>query len=53
MTKEAEASANVPSRRHRGDLQGIAYLGITGIVMLAWIAGLIWGLLAFFNWLLA
>lgn len=43
MTQEAAASANVPTQRQRSDLLGIAYL--------AWIAGLVWGAMAFFNWL--
>jgi len=53
MTQDAAASANVPTRRKRGDLIGVAYLGTIGIVMLAWIAGLVWGAMAFFNWLVA
>ena len=53
MTQEAAASANVPAPRQRGDLLGIAYLGTIGIVMLAWISGLVWGLIAFFNWLVS
>jgi hypothetical protein len=52
MTREA-ASANVPRRRRRSDLAGVGYLGIIGIVMLAWIAGLVWGAMAFFNWLVS
>lgn len=51
MTQEAAASANVPTQRQRSDLLGIAYLGTIGILMLAWIAGLVWGAMAFFNWL--
>ena len=53
MTQEAAASANVPTPRQRGDLLGVAYLGTIGIVMLAWISGLVWGLIAFFNWLVS
>lgn len=53
MTQDAAASANVRTRRQRGDLLGIAYLGTIGVVMLAWIAGLVWGAMAFFNWLVA
>jgi hypothetical protein len=53
MTQDAAASANVRTQRQRGDLLGIAYLGTIGIVMLAWIAGLVWGAMAFFNWLVA
>ncbi|BBO06157.1 MULTISPECIES: hypothetical protein [Bradyrhizobium] len=51
MKQEAAAPANVPTRRQRTDLLGIAYLGTIGIVMLTWIAGLVWGAIAFFNWL--
>ncbi|MCJ9731284.1 hypothetical protein [Bradyrhizobium sp. PRIMUS42] len=53
MTQDAAASANVPTQRHRSDLVGVAYLGTIGIVMLAWIAGLVWGAIAFFNWLVS
>ncbi|PDT87445.1 hypothetical protein CO669_25090 [Bradyrhizobium sp. Y36] len=57
MAQQAAASANAPTRRPRIglriDLLGIAYLGTIGIVMLAWIAGLVWGAMAFFNWLVA
>ncbi len=53
MTQEATASANVPAQRQRSDLLGFAYLGTVGIVMLAWIAGLVWGAMAFFNWLVS
>jgi len=53
MTQEAATSANVPTPRQRGDLLGLAYLGTIGIVMLAWISGLVWGLIAFFNWLVS
>ncbi|MGT2500476.1 hypothetical protein ACVOMS_05860 [Bradyrhizobium guangxiense] len=48
-----QAAANVPTRRSRIDLLGIAYLGTIGIAMLAWIAGLVWGAMAFFNWLVS
>ena len=51
MTHEAAAPAHVPTQRQRTDLIGIAYLGTIGVVMLAWIAGLVWGAIAFFNWL--
>lgn len=53
MAQHAAASANVPTPRRRSDLLGIAYLGTIGIVMLAWIAALVWGTMAFFNWLVA
>ncbi|MBR0990147.1 hypothetical protein JQ580_05385 [Bradyrhizobium japonicum] len=51
MTHEAAAPAHVPTQRQRADLLGIAYLGTIGVVMVAWIAGLVWGAIAFFNWL--
>ncbi|WP_164937729.1 hypothetical protein [Bradyrhizobium guangxiense] len=53
MTQEAAASANAPTQRQKSDLLRIAYLGSIGIVMLAWIAGLVWGAIAFFNWLVS
>lgn len=40
-------------QRQRVDLIGIGYLGTIGVVMLAWLASLVWGALAFFNWLVA
>lgn len=51
MTQDAATPANVPTQRQRTDLLGIAYLGTIGIVMLARITGLVWGAIAFFNWL--
>ncbi len=53
MAQQAAAPANVPTPRQKSDLLGIAYLGTIGIVMLAWIAGLVWGAMAFFNWLVS
>lgn len=53
MTQEAAASTNVPTQRHRSHLVGVAYLGTIGIVMVVWIAGLVWGAMAFFNWLVS
>jgi hypothetical protein len=52
MTQEAAAEPDVPMQRQRRDLLGIAFLAGIGIVMLAWIAGLVWAAIAFFNWLL-
>jgi hypothetical protein len=52
MSQEA-AEARVPTRRSRSDLFGIACLATIGVVMLAWVAGLVWGAIAFFNWLMA
>ena len=51
MTQEATAEAYVPTRRVRLDLFGATFLATIGIVMLAWIAGLVWVAIAFFNWL--
>ena len=53
MTHEAAAAPEVPTQRQRRDLLGIACLATIGIVTLAWIAGLVWAAIAFFNWLLS
>lgn len=53
MTQETATEAEVPTRRRQSDLFGIAYLGTIGIVMLAWIASLVWGAMAFFTWLMS
>jgi hypothetical protein len=53
MTQEAAAEIAVPTRRERSDPLGIAYLATIGIVMLAWIAGLVWAAIAFFNWVVS
>ena len=53
MTQEAAAEIAVPTQRERSDPLGIAYLATIGIVMLAWIAGLVWAAIAFFNWLVS
>lgn len=53
MTQQATAEARVPTQRQRSDLFGIACLATIGLVTLAWIAGLVWGAMAFFNWLVA
>ncbi|MBR0958873.1 hypothetical protein [Bradyrhizobium japonicum] len=53
MTRKAAAEIVVPTQRHRSDLLGIAYLGTIAIVMLAWIAGLVWAAIAFFSWLVS
>lgn len=52
-TPKAAADAVVPAQRQRPDLLGIAYLGTITIVMLAWIGGLVWAAMAFFNWLVS
>ncbi|WP_441236032.1 hypothetical protein [Bradyrhizobium sp. 930_D9_N1_4] len=46
-----EAAAHVPTQRERSDLFSATFLVTIGIVMLAWIAGLVWAAIAFFNWL--
>ncbi|SFV01344.1 hypothetical protein SAMN05192541_109336 [Bradyrhizobium arachidis] len=53
MTQETASEADVPAPRQRPDLLGIAYLGTIGIVMLAWICGLVWAAIAFFSWLVS
>ena len=53
MTQEAAAEIAVPAPRERSDPLGIAYLATIGIVMLAWIAGLVWAAIAFFGWLVS
>jgi hypothetical protein len=51
MTQQAAADAHVPAQRAKSDLFGTAFIATIGIVMLAWIAGLVWAAIAFFNWL--
>ena len=53
MTQEAAAERDVPTQQQRRDLLGGALLATIGIVMLAWIAGLVWAAIAFFDWLLS
>ena len=53
MTREAAAEAHVPTQRKRADVFGVTFLATIGIVMLAWIAGLVWGLMAFMTWLVS
>lgn len=54
MTQEAAAAeAHVPTRRDRSDLLGVTFLATIGIVMLAWVGGLVWVAISFFNWLVA
>jgi len=53
MTREAAAEAHVPTQRKRTDVFGVTFLATIGIVMLAWIAGLVWGLMAFMTWLVS
>lgn len=52
MTQEAAAAeVHVPTRRERSGLFGVTFLAAICIVMLVWIAGLVWAAIAFFNWL--
>ena len=53
MTQKAAAEAHVPTQPVRSDLFGVAFLVTIAVVMLAWIAGLVWAAMAFFNWLVA
>ena len=53
MTRKAATEVVVPTQRQRADLLGIAYLGTIGAVMMAWIAGLVWASIAFFDWLVS
>lgn len=53
MTQQAAAEVHVPSSRERSGLFGVTFVATIGIVMLAWIAGLVWAAIAFFNWLVA
>lgn len=51
--KAAAAEARVPRQPSRSDPFGITVLAAIAVVMLAWIAGLVWGAMAFFNWLVS
>ena len=51
MTQEAAAQADVAARQRKPDLFGAACLATIGIVMLAWIGGLIWAAMAMLTWL--
>ncbi|SEN85739.1 hypothetical protein [Bradyrhizobium sp. OK095] len=53
MTQKAATEAQVPTPRERSDLFGVTFLATIGIVMLAWIGGLVWGAMAFFSWLVS
>ncbi len=53
MKREAATEPHVPTQRDRSDLFGVTFLATMGIVMLAWIAGLVWAAMAFFNWLVS
>ncbi len=53
MTQEAATEAQVPAQRERSGLFGVTLLATIGIVMLAWIGGLVWAAIAFFSWLVS
>jgi hypothetical protein len=56
MTQEAEAAApeaETRAPRQGPDLLGVTYIATTGIVMIAWIGGLIWAGIAVAKWLLS
>ena len=44
---------HVPTQPVRSDPFGVVFLATIAVVMLAWIAGLVWAAMAFFNWLVA
>lgn len=56
MTQEAETAAPEATTQppHRSpDLLGPAYLATLGIVMTAWIGGLVWAAVTVLNWLMS
>jgi hypothetical protein len=53
MTQEVATEARVPARRERSGPFGVTLLATIGLVMLAWIGGLVWAVIAFFNWLVS
>jgi hypothetical protein len=56
MTEEAEAAApegDTRAPRQRPDLLGVAFLTIVGIVMVAWVGGLMWAGIAVVKWLMS
>ena len=56
MTQEADVAtsdADTHAPRRSTDLLGLAYLATTGIVMTAWIGGLIWVGFEVVRWLLS
>ncbi|MGV7216839.1 hypothetical protein [Bradyrhizobium sp. UFLA05-112] len=55
MTHDAEAAAtdaDAQAPRRSRDLLGFAYLATIGVVMVAWIGGLIWAGVAVVRWLI-
>ena len=56
MTQDAEATApepETPPPPRNTDLLGFAYLATTGVVMTAWIGGLIWAGVEVVRWLIS
>jgi hypothetical protein len=53
MTQQAAVEVRVPTSRERSGLFGVTFVATVGIVMLAWIIGLVWAAIAFFTWLVA
>ncbi len=53
MTQDAAAEAHVPTQQRRPELVGVTFLATIGIVMLAWLTGLVWGAMAFMTWLVS
>lgn len=55
MTQEAEAASEVGAATspRKADIFGLALLATIGIVMTAWIGGLIWLAMVILNWLTA
>jgi hypothetical protein len=53
MTQDATADIHLPAPERKRYLVSLVLLATTGIVMLAWISGLVWGAMAFFSWLVS
>jgi hypothetical protein len=55
MTQEAEAAtrADAAASSRKTDLHGLAFLATIAIVMTAWIAGLVWAVMAFLSGLVS
>lgn len=47
------AEVHLPAPERKRDPVGIIPFATIGIVMLAWISGLVWGAIAFFSWLVS
>ncbi|MGY8631804.1 hypothetical protein RAD15_04790 [Bradyrhizobium sp. 14AA] len=53
MRQQTATEAHARTGRERSDLFGVTVLATIGVVMLAWVAGLVWAAIAFFDWLVA